>query len=96
MFGPTATASFYSWLVLAAPLLAAFFAYRVLRETVPERLYFALVVAFGLLLLLSQFRLHYFGFFASRDRPAARARCAARRASAGIAVRCSSVRSPRY
>ncbi len=63
-FGPTVTASFYSWLVVAAPLLAAFFAYRVLRETVPERLYFALAAAFGLLLLLSQFRLHYFGFYA--------------------------------
>ncbi len=64
MFGPSATASFYSWLVLAAPVLAAFFAYRVLRETVPERLYFTLAATFGLLLLLSQFRLHYFGWFA--------------------------------
>jgi hypothetical protein len=63
-YGPTGTASFYSWLLLAAPFLAAFFVYRVLRETVAERLYFALAAAFGLLLLLSQFRLHYFGWFA--------------------------------
>jgi hypothetical protein len=64
MFGLTMPASFYSWLMLAAPVLAAFFAYRLFRETVPGRLYFTLAAAFGLLLLLSQFRLHYYGFFA--------------------------------
>ena len=61
---PTVTASYYSWLLFAAPFLVAFFAYRVFRELVPERLYFALAAALGLLLLLSQFRLHYFGWFA--------------------------------
>ncbi len=64
MFGPTATAGFYSWLLLIAPLAAVFFGYRVFRECVPERLYFSLAAAAGLLLLLSQFRLHYFGWFA--------------------------------
>jgi hypothetical protein len=64
MFGPVATASFYSWLLIAAPVLAAFFAYRAFRETTGQRLYFAVAAAFGLLLLLSQFRLHYFGSFA--------------------------------
>jgi hypothetical protein len=64
LFGPTATAGYYSWLLLAAPVLAAFFVYRVLRETNSARLYFALAAGGGLLLLLTQFRLHYFGWFA--------------------------------
>jgi hypothetical protein len=64
MFGPMATASFYSWLLIAAPPLALFMAYRVARETVAERLYFSLAAVLGLLLLLTQFRLHYFGWFA--------------------------------
>jgi hypothetical protein len=63
-FGPSATLSYYSWLLFAAPLLAAFFAYRVVRETAAGRLYFAVAATFGLLLLLTQFRLHYFGLFA--------------------------------
>jgi len=63
-FGPSATLSYYSWLLFAAPVLAAFFAYRVIRETAAERLYFAMAATFGLLLLLTQFRLHYFGLFA--------------------------------
>lgn len=63
-YGPTLTASFYSWLLLAAPPLLAFFAYRVLRERAPDKLYFVIAATFGLFLLLQQFRLHYFGFFA--------------------------------
>jgi hypothetical protein len=58
------TASYYSWLVLLAPVLLAFYAYRVLREKRPDQLYYAIAVIFGLALLLDQFRLHYFGFFA--------------------------------
>jgi hypothetical protein len=61
--GPVQTTGFYSWLVLLAPLLLVYYGYRVLREQRPERLYYALVVAFGLALLLDQWRLHYFGFF---------------------------------
>jgi hypothetical protein len=63
-FGPSATLSYYSALLFAAPLLVAFFIYRVTRERTPQRLYFAIAAAFGLLLLLTQFRLHYFGWFA--------------------------------
>jgi len=63
-FGPTATAGYYSWLLLAAPVLVAFFLYRVVRETNGARLYFACAAGCGLLLLLTQFRLHYFGWFA--------------------------------
>jgi hypothetical protein len=64
MYGPEIVLAYYSWLLLAAPLVAVFFAYRSIRETAPERLYFALAAVFGLLLLLTQFRLHYFGWFA--------------------------------
>jgi hypothetical protein len=64
MFGAAGTLSYYTWLLFAAPILAAFFAYRVVREGVPERLYFAVAAAFGLALLLTQFRFYYFGFFA--------------------------------
>jgi len=63
-FGPANTLSYYSCLLFAAPLLAAFFAYRIFRETVGCRLYFAVAAAFGLVLLLTQFRLHYYGWFA--------------------------------
>jgi hypothetical protein len=62
--GPTATAGFYSWLVLLAPVTLAFYAYRIFREQRPERVYFAVVVTLGIALLLNQMRLHYFGYFA--------------------------------
>ena len=62
VWGPVETASHYSWLLLIAPPLLAYYGLRVFREDRPERLYFAAVVAFGLALLLHQFRLHYFGF----------------------------------
>ena len=45
-------------------MLLAFYGYRVLREREPVRLYYAVAATFGLALLLDQFRLHYFGFFA--------------------------------
>jgi hypothetical protein len=62
-FGPVETAGYYSWLLLVAPALLAYYAYRVLRETVPTDIYFAVSVVFGIALLLDQMRLHYFGFF---------------------------------
>jgi len=62
-YGPTATAGYYSWLLLLAPALLAFYAYRVLREREPWKLYYAVLAVFGLALLLAQLRLHYFGFF---------------------------------
>ena len=61
--GPVETAGYYSWLVLLAPLLLAYYGYRILREQRPDRLYYAILVAFGLAMLLDQWRLHYFGFF---------------------------------
>jgi len=61
--GPVETAGYYSWLVLLAPILLAYYGYRVFREQRPERLYYAIVVAFGLALLLDQWRMHYFGLF---------------------------------
>jgi len=64
VFGPDATLAYYSWLLFAAPVVAAFFLYRTTRETVGARLYFALAAGCGLLLFLTQFRLHYFGLFA--------------------------------
>jgi hypothetical protein len=63
-FGPMLTASHYSWLLIAAPPLLAFFVFRAFRERSPAHFYFAIAAAFGLFLLLQQFRLHYFGFFA--------------------------------
>jgi hypothetical protein len=62
--GPVETASYYSWFLLCAPFLLAFFAYRIFREERPDRLYYAIAVVFGLSLLLDQFRLHVFGLFA--------------------------------
>jgi hypothetical protein len=64
VWGPVETASHYSWLLLLAPPLLVYYGSRVYREDRPERLYYAVVVVFGLALLLAQFRLQYFGFIA--------------------------------
>jgi hypothetical protein len=61
--GPIATAGYYSWLLLLAPALLAFYAYRLVRERRPERVFFGVVVTLGLVLLLDQMRLHHFGYF---------------------------------
>lgn len=63
VFGPMQTVSYYSWLLLLAPVLLAFYAYRTLREVEPQRLFYAVAVTFGLAMLLDQFRFYYFGFF---------------------------------
>jgi hypothetical protein len=63
-FGPTETASHYSWLLLLSPALLIYYAYRIFREREPTRLYYAVGVVFGLGLLLVQLRFHYFGLFA--------------------------------
>jgi hypothetical protein len=63
-FGFMATVSYYSWLLFAAPPLLAYYGYRTLRERAPDQLYYSIAAVFGLALLLDQFRLHYFGFFA--------------------------------
>ena len=58
------TASYYSWFVLAAPLLAVFHGYKLFTKQAPERVFFSISAVFGIALLLSQFRFHYYGFFA--------------------------------
>lgn len=63
-FGPTETASYYSWMLLLAPALLLYYGYRLFREHEPARVYYAVWVVFGLALLLAQLRLHYFGLFA--------------------------------
>jgi hypothetical protein len=62
LWGPVETAGWYSWLLLLAPPLLVYYGFRIWREDQAQRLFFAVVVAFGLALLLAQFRLHYFGF----------------------------------
>jgi hypothetical protein len=61
--GPAETLSYYSWLLLLAPVLLAFYVHRLVREHQPARLYYAVVVVLGTALLLNQMRLHYFGYF---------------------------------
>jgi len=62
--GPSTTLGYYSGLLLLAPVWLAFYAHRAVRDRRPETIYFAVFVVLGLLLLLSQLRLHYFGYFA--------------------------------
>lgn len=62
--GPSATAAYYSWLLLLAPAVLVFYLYRLWRERQPKRVFFAVLVALGLPLFLDQMRLHYFGYFA--------------------------------
>jgi hypothetical protein len=60
---PTETASLYSWLIVAAPLLFVWFAWRTIAESDPKKLYYAIWSVFGLGLMLSQYRFNYFGLF---------------------------------
>jgi hypothetical protein len=62
-FGARGTADWYGWLVLLAPILLLFFAYRCWRDRSPLDVYYATAAVLGLALLLDQFRLYYFGFF---------------------------------
>jgi hypothetical protein len=63
VFGPRGTADWYSWLVLLAPVLLLFYAYRSCRDRSPRDVYYATAAVLGLALLLDQFRLYYFGFY---------------------------------
>ncbi len=54
----------YSWLILLAPVMIALFAWRLLFERRPAALYFAVAAVIGLGLLLMQYRMHPFGFWA--------------------------------
>jgi hypothetical protein len=58
------TASLYSWLLLLAPALLLWFLYSVATVRQAQKLFYAIAAALGLVLLLSQFRFHYYGFFA--------------------------------
>jgi hypothetical protein len=62
-FGPVQTAGFYSWLLLLTPALLTWFAFALARERRPIFIHYAVAGVFGLTLMLTQFRLHYFGFF---------------------------------
>lgn len=62
--GPAQTAGYYSWLLLLAPVLLVYYGLRLVKGPCPERVYYAVVVVLGLALLLAQWRLQYFGFFA--------------------------------
>lgn len=64
VFGFMETVGYYSWLLLLAPVFAAWFAFKSLTTRNPVLLFYAVTSVFGLLLLLTQFRFHYFGLFA--------------------------------
>ncbi len=54
----------YSWLIFLAPMLVVLFAMRAWRSVEPTNVYFSICVVFGLLLMLTQYRLHPFGSWA--------------------------------
>jgi len=62
--GATKTPIEYGALVWLSPLLLIGFLIVGARTANPKRLFFAVYTAFGLTLLLTQFRLHYFGSYA--------------------------------
>ena len=63
-YGAVNLISYYSFLLLLAPLLLAWFAWTILREVAAEKIFFAAAAVLGLGLMLTQFRFHYFGSFA--------------------------------
>jgi hypothetical protein len=62
--GATQIATQYSCLVFLAPLVLAGLAFWFPRTREPDTVFFIVFSVFGLLLLLQQFRMHYFGSFA--------------------------------
>lgn len=54
----------YSWLIVLAPVLILVYGARLLQRRDARDLFFAFAVLFGLLLMLLQYRLHPFGFWA--------------------------------
>jgi asparagine N-glycosylation enzyme membrane subunit Stt3 len=58
------TVGYYSLFGLIAPLLIPLFAYLAWKERSGTYIFFAVMVTFGISLLLMQFRLNYFGSFA--------------------------------
>jgi hypothetical protein len=61
--GPYATLGYYSGLLLLAPVVLAVYAHRAVFDHRPQLVYFGVCAVLGLLLLLAQLRLHYFGYF---------------------------------
>jgi len=59
--GPTETASYYGWLIVAAPLIVAWFAWTALRRDERPVVFYAVWALFGLAMLLLQYRFFYFG-----------------------------------
>ena len=54
----------YSWLIVLTPLLIVAYGWRAATMRSSRQVFFACAVVFGLVLLLAQFRLHIFGFWA--------------------------------
>jgi len=63
-FGLAWTAAHYSWLLLLAPLLLAYYLWSACLGREPRDVFFAVMTVFGLAFLLLQFRFNYFGLFA--------------------------------
>jgi hypothetical protein len=64
VYGFTRTISYYSWLLLLAPVFALWSLFEVLKDRRPVWIFYGITSVFGLVLLLTQFRFHYFGSFA--------------------------------
>jgi len=62
--GPGRLASYYSYLIFAAPLTFGFILWKLWSERDAARAFFWITSALGLLLLLQQIRLNYFGSYA--------------------------------
>lgn len=63
-YGLLGTASIYSWLVFLPPVFILVFLFQIITERRPVHLFYAITSVFGLALLLTQFRFHYYGVFA--------------------------------
>jgi hypothetical protein len=61
--GVLSLVSVYTWLIMLLPAIVLWYVFRLLKSGDEVELFFAVIIIFGSALLLTQWRMHYFGSF---------------------------------
>ena len=62
--GVASVTSLYSWLIFAAPIIAVLHVLRLFASREPASVFLSVMILFGIVLMMSQYRLHPFGTWA--------------------------------